>query len=217
VADKAVDSAYQVLDDHLRRGREVAQQRTASEPRAAEAVPADPGRRVLRAIADTWQLWADLVTPLTARVARELNQAAAARPPRAAAPPPEVAFQDDDKHWREVRPSFFPDAPTNDPVALHVAHAALVVAIDVSAAKRHVVRVELLREPSAAGVVVLALQAIDGAAQPPLQGFVLVREDGEVVLRGEVPDAQPPGTYVGALVERGTGRPWGTVTLTLRG
>lgn len=217
--EKAVESAYRVLDDHLARGREAARSRAEkSAPRVSDAVPGDPARRVLRAMVDTWQAWADLVTPYARRVTDEVSARATER--RARPPTPDMKFDGEDERWHEVRPSFFPDAPTDErvapPASISTGDSTMSVAVDVRAARPVAVRVELSRAPGAGALRVLPLHPI-GCEAAALQGFVLTAGEGGVALRGEVPDAQPAGTYVGAIVEGVMGRHLGGVTLTLRG
>jgi hypothetical protein len=171
-------------------------------------------------MADTWNAWSEIVSPLAAKVTKEVG--ASRRIREALAPTSDAEFNELDKRWHEVRPSFFPDAPTDQPMAeksrARQVDAAVSVAVDVSASQRHAVRVEFHRLAVAADLVVLALQPIDGKGAAAIDGFALiVEDDGGVVLRGDVPDGQASGTYVGAIVERGSGRHTGGVTLTLRG
>lgn len=213
----AVDSAYAVLDEHLQRGREAARARSAEAPAEREE-GRDPARLLLRAVADTWQAWASLLGPVASRIAQEVRgrDGLLTKAKEVASPEPEVRFSEDDRRWREVRPSFLPDAPTDQPVRRSsAARATMRVGVEVSSTRRFVARVELTRAVSAERLGVENLQGPEGAC---LRGFVLAPDDaGGMLLRGDVPDAAAAGTYTAKVRERGTRRELGTVTLIVRG
>ncbi|MFO0630212.1 MAG: hypothetical protein U0325_31945 [Polyangiales bacterium] len=218
-ATAAVDSAYAVLDEHLQRGRDAARARSPQRAEAEDPAPgADPARLLLRAVADTWQAWAGLFGPVATRISQELRgrEGVATKLREALAPEPEVRFSDDDRRWREVRPSFLPDAPTNEPVRkAKSSRAAVRVSIEVGSARRFVARVELTHERAPDRLGVEDLVGPGGAC---IRGFGLEPDDdGGMLLRGDVPDHAPAGTYVAKVRERASRRECGLVTLVVRG
>jgi hypothetical protein len=62
--------------------------------------------------------------------------------------------------------------------------------------------------------VVLPLYALDSRS-PPITKVVIEAREGRAVLRVDIPDDQPPGSYAGVVVDAATGVPGGTICVRL--
>jgi len=90
------------------------------------------------------------------------------------------------------------------------------VSIEIDSTKPVHVRVDLRHGSESQPLVCLGLHAVD-STKPPLTDINLIREPTEMAtrLRIAIPSDQPPGTYSGVIVNRKTGEPHGTLTVSI--
>jgi hypothetical protein len=103
-----------------------------------------------------------------------------------------------------------PRAPSTGPSH----NDTLAVCIDVLCIRPTHVVLDLRPHSEAMLLVCQELRALN-AGTPPLTDVGFERtDDGRLKLRVRVPDAQPPGTYIGAIIDSGTVEPRGTFVLS---
>jgi hypothetical protein len=103
--------------------------------------------------------------------------------------------------WRMEPPR---STPTNARTAL---------AIDVTCSRPTRVALDLPAGRAQSALRCHPLRALDEGT-PPLSDVVIERDAAErLALRVRVPEPQPPGVYVGAIVDRETGEPRGTLSV----
>jgi hypothetical protein len=75
------------------------------------------------------------------------------------------------------------------------------VTFDVTAPKRVEVTLDLAPDADIAALVVQDLTALDAGGKPPITGAKLERVEKRVVVRMSVSPSQPPGTYLGMIID----------------
>lgn len=188
--ERAVDSAYRVLDEQLMRGEELARSYRGQLDRGGgtyEDLTSLP-RSVFRLWRDVLGLWLDVLGPLApAGLRSALRGGDAAQP--GASPEPAPALQ---PAWTRVT-------------------------LDVSSARAVEVDLELSRDAALAELLVQDLSAFDGGGKPPLTGVKLEPgPGGRVVLRLAVSPDQPPGIYLGMILDRARAEQRGTLRVVVR-
>lgn len=191
---KSVELGYRVIDDYLQQGQRVA--RRLSDGRPAPEVWAteiqDLGVRMARYASDFMAAWMELLE-LTARGGGRMPNAAPT--PDGPAPSPGVAE-------RSAPPPVDVQAPR----------------VRVAVRSRRPVEVDVDYRPErvTGSVRVHALRALE-ADKPRLENVsfqpATAADPPRLVLH--VPDAQPPGSYEGLLVDERTNRPVGSVRVDL--
>jgi hypothetical protein len=93
---------------------------------------------------------------------------------------------------------------------------SIAVSIELNSRQPVHVLVDLRHGSADLHLVCLGLHAVD-STKPPLTDITLIREPSEVPikLRIAIPNDQPPGTYSGVIVNRNTGEPHGTLTVSI--
>ena len=205
VSDEAlrgIETAYQVIDQHLREGRSAAEAHGARDGAAGPAAFIAAAPAGTAAAADSLQevvtqglrfysslapFWTALVNSLAnATVVREAAAAATAFVPPASAPP-----------------------------ATATGGAAPAI-VEIASTRMARVTVDL---PPHADVPNLAIGGLLALAPgpPPLTEVALAIDPAlsRIVVRIRVPDGQPPGVYSGVIVDRTCGEPRGTITLRI--
>lgn len=178
-ARAGIDTAYRVIDEHLREGRRAAEARSGSGPTAGPAAAADAAGAAAadgfqEIIAQGGRLYASLA-PLWAGLFKAIATPAA-------------------------------DAPA----------AGAPVVVEIASARMARVTVDLQRQAEAKNLALAGLHALEPGLSP-LTGVEFAAEPGtnRVIVRIRVPAGQPAGDYSGAIVDRETGRPCGTIALRL--
>lgn len=204
---RGVDQGYRLIDEYMRQGLFTARTLSDRATGAASGLDGLPEMtdQMLRQAGDMWMLWLRFVSSLGG-----VGPSTMPPSPSPTDAPAEGVDPTTDPHATpapEAAPSSGFDAGSATLVTLHVDSARpLSVAVDVRAG------------PPEARYDVLDLRAVavDGAR---LAGVTLEREpDGEsLALRLRVPPDQPPGKYVGVVLDANAGVPRGTVCVTLPG
>ncbi len=202
-----IETAYEVIDQHLREGRLAAQ---AQAPRdtpgtgpfgvaapSAMSISSDSIQQVvtqgLRFYSSLMPLWAAFIKSLAAAtVVPDASAAAAA----GIAPAP-------------LAPAPFPRA---------AADGRGPVIVEIASTRMARVTIDLPPAANAPNLALGALHPLD-PGQPPLLDIALAFDPvaNRHVVRIRVPDAQPAGVYSGVIVDRDAGAPRGTITLRIDG
>jgi hypothetical protein len=186
VVSHGVELGYRVIEEQIRQGQRVAE-RINSRSYDPGAVGSD-----VREVADrVWRYYTDLgalwvdFLGSLAGDADLVRRLFGAWQPRAAPSNP---------------------APTN---------GATAISIEVSSTRPARVTIDLRPHSDRMPLACQELRALD-AGKPPLTavGFE-PNPDGSLSLRIRVPETHPPGVYVGAVIDRDTGQPRGTLSVTL--
>jgi hypothetical protein len=201
--ERAVGNAYRVLDEQLRRGEEAARAHRGAFERGGlggESLGGLP-RSAARLWWEVLGLWLDALGPLASpglRAALRGNDAEVPwLPPRAPEPPP-----------AEPRMAAAPAAQT----------AGTRVTMDLSAAGPVEISLDLLPDGENAELVVQDLGAFEGGGKPPITGVKLEPgRDGRLVLRLAIAPDQPPGMYIGMILDRAYAEQRGTLRVLVRG
>ena len=198
-----IETAYQVIDQHLREGRLAAQAQaprgtpgtgpSATAPPSATSISSDTIQQVvtqgLRFYSSLTPLWAAFLKSLAAStVVRDVPAAAGL------APVP-------------LAPSPFPRA---------AADSLAPVIVEIASARMARVTVDLPPSTGAPNLATGGLLAL-APGHAPLTDVALVFDPAanRLVVRIRVPDTQPPGVYSGVIVDRGSAAPRGTITLRI--
>ncbi len=199
--ERAVDGAYRILEEHLRRGREAARTQGAPTPmkNAPNLDSQDVARKLTRYWSDMMFMWLELVTPLVGAATERVRG-------------PAETWPADDQGWREVSE---PPEPTRRAGPASRA-ATPAFEVDLNAAQGARVRLTFDRPP-AARLGVKKLRT-DDDEETELKATATLEADAQGVLRLVLTLAgtQPAGTYVAAVFDRDTKAPCGTLTLELR-
>jgi hypothetical protein len=202
VAERTVDSAYRVLDEHLRRGRDSARRWSPPDPRET---PASERRT---AVDDMASLFADAAHALFDVLAGATRGAW-----RRADPPPDERVA---PRAAEPAPPVRRDEPAEaPPVDLPVSIPAPAITIVVRAAAPVEVALDLHELP-AHGLLVGDLCPLAGS-HPPLTRASVERRPAGLRLHLDVPAGQPAGTYAGPVHDAVSGAPTGTLRVTIDG
>lgn len=202
-ARAGIETAYQVIDQHLREGRLAAQAQAprdtpgsgafASAPASALSISTESIQEVvtqgIRFYSSLTPLWAAFLKSLAA--ATLVRDAAGGTGPALLAPAP---------------------------MARVVAAGLAPVIVEIASVRMARVTVDL---PSSANAPNLAIGGLIASTPgpPPLTEITLAFDPAgnRQVVRIRVPDEQPPGVYSGVIVERESGAARGTVTLRIDG
>ncbi len=207
--ERAVGNAYRVLDEQLRRGEEAARAYRSGFPGGGWGTenPASLPRSAARLMWEVLGLWVDILGPL-------------ATPGLRAA----LRGSDNESQWLQRPPELPPRAPEPPPnvVAAPVAAPALAsagtrVTFDLSAAKPVEVSLDLLPGTGEGELVVQDLSAFEGGGKPPITGVRLEPgREGRLVLRLAIAPDQPPGMYIGMILDRAYAEQRGTLRVLVR-
>ena len=187
VVARSVELGYRVVDEYVRQGQKAAARLTGgtADPEAVTGDMQELSARMAQYASDMAGMWFQMVDVMLA------SPAAGASPTAGPTSAPRQAPQ--------------PAAPPAvEPVRVRVEIVSL-----------QPVEVGIDLRPGAGNrpLIVHALRAVD-AEKPPLTAAIVPGgEDGVVQLRVHVPDAQPPGTYSGLLIDAASSLPVGTLTL----
>jgi hypothetical protein len=186
VVTHAVDLGYRVIEEQISQGQRLAEQLNSRSY--------DPGAMGgdLREVADrTWRYFTDLGALWVDFLSSLAGNGDLVRSLFAA--------------WQRPSESST-SASTN---------GAIAVSIEVLCARPARVTLDLRSHSDRMPLVCQALRALD-AEKPPLTdvGFD-PGPDGLMSLRVRVPEAHPPGIYVGAVIDADTGQPRGTLSVKL--
>jgi hypothetical protein len=114
-----------------------------------------------------------------------------------------------------VRRLFGAWQPRPEPSNPASTNGATAVSIEVSCARPARVTLDLRPHSEGMPLVCQELRALD-AGKPPLTDVRFEPSpDGPLSLRIRVPEAHPPGIYTGAVIDRDTGQPRGTLSVRL--
>ncbi|UQA60375.1 hypothetical protein [Polyangium aurulentum] len=214
--ERAVENAYRVLDEQLRRGEEAARAYRGTFERGGlgSALGSALGSETLgglpRSAARLWWevlgLWLDVLGPLASpglRAALRGNDGADVPwlPPRAPEPP-----------------SPMPAAEPRVAAAPAAQMAGTRVTMDLTAARPVEISLDLTPGGDNAELVVQDLGAFEGGGKPPITGVRLEPgRDGRLVLRLAIAPDQPPGMYIGMILDRAYAEQRGTLRVLVRG
>lgn len=179
--ERAVDTAYRVLEEHLQRGREAASQRARAPLPGLPEAPANLqglARGALQLWGGLLSTWVDVASPLVPPALRSAwrgpqGSREAAAPMPAPAPAPVQAAT---------------AAPAPSP-------AARPLSVELSSSRPVEVELDLPASADPSRLSVEPLRALDGAAAPLAVSLLQAAGGGRARLRLEVPPTQPPGTY----------------------
>jgi hypothetical protein len=195
IVARAVEMGYEVIEEHIRQGKRVAEGLTtgrSEQPRGAQGDRKELIERLLHFYTDLGSLCFELMESII----RNPGVGDLLRPqPNGSEPQP------------------FSARPNNGSAA----HAA---AIPTEVTSVLPVRVTLSldeRSPAQCSLGVYELRALD-PSKPPLKGISFERgADGGQTLHVRVPDDQPPGMYSGAVIDANSNEPRGTLSVLVRG
>ena len=196
---EAVNDAYRVIDDYLRQGQRMAEK--VWLPAMGDGGPLnDFGRlfeRFMRSAGDMGTAWLEMMGQWSSPPARTEGARGGAGPfsaGRSHVPAPAAGGGE--------RPA--------------QSTAATGLSVQVESKRAFQIWVDLLDPTDTRDLELKELASTDRAL-PPIVDVRFAREpDGRrVTVQVRVPDGQPPGVYNGMLLERGTHRPRGTISLSL--
>lgn len=190
VVQRSVDLGYRVIDEYVRQGQRAAERMSGrGGPTSPVGEVQDAAAHMTRLASDGLRIWLELFGLAMAGAGGQMAPAGPVSAPAAAA------------------------APANGATAAPTTRVRLAIAT-----RRPVeVAVDLRPEAASAELIAHALRAADADA-PPLAGAAFVRDDGgALVLRLAVPDDQPPGIYNGLVIDAGSNRPVGTLSVRIEG
>jgi hypothetical protein len=194
-----VETGYRVIEEYLRQGQNAA--RTMSTPPASGGAPPDDGFQgrmgaMLRTFADFTSLWMDLM-------GRATSGGTAAREPGVT---PAVGTAG------PFSAGSAPGAAESSPEAHEGASSWLT--LDIESTRRTEVTVDLRPRSSDRALRVPELRSPEPGL-PHIQGVIIEAVPGEerMVIRIRVPDAQPPGSYSGIILDEQAGLPRGTLSV----
>lgn len=197
---RGVDQSYRLIDEYMRRGQFAA--RNLSERTAGGSTGFDDLHgltdQMLRQAGDAWMLWM-----------RFLSSIGGLGPNGA---PAAGAYPEDGSTPRGPAEAGHPPPTAEQPSA----NGSACVSVHVDSAQPVTVAVDVRPGGADGRFDVLDLRPT-GAEGPSLGGVTLERsaEGDPLVLRLHVPRDQPPGRYVGVVLDAEAGLPRGTVCVTL--
>lgn len=179
--ERAVDTAYRVLEEHLQRGRQAASQRPQAPVQGLPEAPANL-QALARGALQLWggllSTWVDVASPLVPPALRS-----ALRGPQGSA---------------EAAPPMPAPTPAPAPVAAAApasSPAARPLSVELSSSRPVEVELDLPASADPSRLSVEPLRALDGAAAPLAVSLLQAAGGARARLRLEVPPTQPPGTY----------------------
>jgi len=190
VVVEGVELGYRVIEEQIRQGQRVAEQinKQSYAPAAVGNDIREVAERMLRYFADLSALWFEFLDSIVGNT--------------------DVS-----------RSSFRPGGPNAGPSPM-AASASGPIGVSIEVVSVRPTQVTLDLRPHADGLRLSAqeLRALE-PGKPPLTDVAFERAPhGDLVrLRIRVPDTQPVGIYAGAVVDRDTGEPCGTVSVRLTG
>ncbi len=193
VAERSVDTAYRVLEDQLRQGRDAARrwQSAADDPVTGRGSPGD----------DLARLWADAAHALfdvLAGVTRSVtSRGSAPVAPRREAPPEPPAPP------APVEPPPTPTTATPTAVAL-LLHASVPIEVELD-----------LHVSPAHGVIAGDLLPLDDPSRPSLTSAAVERVGDGLRVRLAVPAGQPAGVYAGIVHDAVSGAACGRLRVVV--
>jgi hypothetical protein len=204
VVARSVDLGYRVVDEYIRQGQKAAQ-RLNERSYGAQTMAGDVqdlAMRMTQYASDFAAVWLQLV-----QLAAAGNGAPGA--PRTAhrmEPPAPEAAADQAVDGTAGRPARAGGTP----------HEATRVRIEVRSAQPTEVAVDIRPDAANRPLIVHALRAVD-PDKPRLDGvyFQPGSDEAAACLRINVPAGHPPGVYSGLMIDAGTTRPVGTVSVTI--
>jgi hypothetical protein len=184
---QGVELGYRVVEEQIRHGQRVAEQinKQSYDPGAIGNDIREVAERMLRYYADLSALWFELLGSLIGNTGLP-------------------------------RGSLGPGRPTPEPFPMG-GSASGPPAVSIEVVSSRPTRTTLDLRPPVDGSRLSAqdLRA-SGSGKPPLTDVAFEPvSDGGLVLRIRVPETQPPGIYTGAVIDRDTGQPRGTLSVSL--
>jgi hypothetical protein len=207
-----VEMGYQVVEEYLRQGQNVARGMWAPAPGSA---PSGDGLQsqmgaLLRTFADFASLWMGLMGKVTSggATAREPG----VTPPVGTAGPFSAGAAPSPAESPRATPPEPPVAPASPMAPVIQVGAAPGLTLDLDSARRTEVLVDLRPRPFDRTFRVHDLHASEPDL-PRIRGVTIeaVPEEERVAIRIRIPDGQPPGTYSGIILDERTGLPRGTL------
>jgi hypothetical protein len=196
VVSRAVEIGYEVIEEHIRQGKRVAESLTTARPGQSNGAQNGGGKELIERLLHFYTDLGSLCFELMESIIRNPGVGELLRPqPNGTQAPPFAA-----------RASNGSGAKTAS-VATEVS-SALPVRVTLSLD-------EDMPEHCALGIH--ELHALD-RSKPPLRdvSFHNGSADGRQTLRVSVPNDQPPGTYSGAVIDSSTNEPRGTLSIVVR-
>jgi hypothetical protein len=195
----AVNSAYRVVDEYMRQGQRMAEEFWLPVMGGENGPIRDASKvleRFMRAAGDMGMAWVEMMNPAGAL------PSASSQSPRGTAGPFTAGQQ-------ARGPEGSPE-PSGRPSPGRLS-------VSVQSTRPVELSVDLHGAVHETDLVLKELTPVDRLL-PPIQDIALepVGADGRVTICVRVPDGQAPGVYNGILLERGTSRPKGTVSLSIR-
>jgi hypothetical protein len=218
--DLGVSMGYEVIDEYLRRAKATAGRHSPdgapSDGASFESLAGDLERLAedsigyYRNLVDTWLR---IVTVMGRQLTSAVGASGASpfgaptgAPAGASGPRPRPGPGSD------PAPSPAPDGWQPDDLRAPAAPSA--VAVRIVSGRPAVVTLDLKGDADPERLVVQPLRLPEGDV-PPITGAAFESDGERARLHVEVPDDQPPGVYVGAVVDRLTGAPAGTLCVEL--
>jgi hypothetical protein len=197
---EAINDAYRVIDDYLRQGQRMAEQFWL--PAMGSNGPMNQFgplfERFMRSAGDMGTAWVEMMSQWSSPP-RGIEVAQGTAGPFGAGKTTRHSERD------------FQEGPPRDRPATSTG-----VSVQVESARKFQISVDLLDASEPGDLEIHELVASDRALSPIAD--VTIEKDASgrrVTVRVRVPKTQPPGVYNGMLLERGTHRPRGTVSLSL--
>jgi hypothetical protein len=185
VVRHGVELGYRVIEEQIRQGQRIAEQLN-HRAYDSRAMGSD-----LREVADrAWRYYADLGALWVDFLASIAGDGELVR-----------------KLFTAWRPAEAAAAPTSS-------NGAVAVSVEVASVRPAKVTLDLRPHSEGLALVCRALHDVD-AAKPPLTDVAFAPASGALGLSVRVPEGQPAGVYVGAVVDVATQEPRGTLTVRL--
>jgi hypothetical protein len=200
---EAINNGYRVIDEYMRQGQRLAEEFWLPSP-DERSVGSDFTRmmeRFLRSAGDMGGAWLEMMTEWSQAPGRDVGG------PRGTAGPFSAGSVSGTVTGTEKGANGVA-APASGP-----AEASTSLSIVVESSRK--VRLSVESRALSPGVVVHSLVCSNPEVRPITSAAIGEGPSGGAALHVVVPDDQPAGVYYGVLVDTGTGRPAGTVTLTV--
>jgi hypothetical protein len=198
---QAINNAYRLIDEYVRQGQRMAENLwlpLGGGPAARAASAFNAPERLMRAMGDMSMAWVEMMEQFTKNAQSKPEQG----PVGSAGPFAST---------RVDQPAGAPSAAPS-PSSAKIANQPLKLTLD--ARGRVEISVQLGDAAALDRIEPTELRSFGSDAEP-IRGVELAGVPEDPVLRVCVPEGQPPGTYNGLFLERGSQRPCGTVTLVV--